>query len=310
MAMFDWNDLRFFLAVARSGKLTTAAQRLGTDHATVSRRVASLEQKLHAELFTRSPRGYALTPAGARLLAHAETMESSAATIQNDIAGERFSVSGVVRIGAPEGFGAHFLAERLGQLCLRQPQLDLQLVAMPRMFSLTKREADIAIGLARPERGRLFSRKLTDYSLRLYASRTYVAAHGPITTRDHVARHPIVGYIPELIFAPELDYLSHFGDALAPRLSSTSLLAQLRAAETGAGLCILPDFIGSQSQHLVAVLAQEMRITRTFWIMAHMDAQDSARIRTVIDDIVEQVRLSRDLFLPEPGERADHGHIP
>jgi len=296
--MFDWDDLRYFLAVARTGKLTTAAARMGTDHATVSRRVASLEKRLKSELFVRSPRGYALTHAGDQLLAHAESIESSAATIQNDIAGERFSLSGAVRIGAPEGFSAYFLASKLAELSLRHPQLEMQLVAMPRIFSLTKREADIAIGLVRPKKGRLFSRKLTDYSLGLYASHNYLDKNGPISARADLARHPIVGYIPELIFSPELDYLSYLGEGFSPSFSSTSLYAQLRATVAGAGLCVLPDFMARHTPELVQVIPQELTILRTFWIMAHMDAQDSARIRMVMDDIAGHVRLARGFFLP------------
>ena len=102
---FDWNDLRYFISVARTGRLTTAAPRMGTDHATVSRRIRALEESLGAALFNRSPRGYTLTDMGERLLRYAEDMETTSAHIQNDIAGERFSLSGVVRVGAPDGLG-------------------------------------------------------------------------------------------------------------------------------------------------------------------------------------------------------------
>lgn len=296
---FAWDDLRYFLTVARTGRLTLAARQMGTDHTTVSRRLGALERHLDAELFIRSPRGYALTPAGERLLAHAEGMESAAADIQNEIAGERFSVNGVVRIGAPDGFATAFLSPCMAALGHKHPQLELQIVAMPRIFSLTKREADIAIGLARPKKGRLFSRKLTDYSLHLYASGDYLQRCGPIGSEDAIADHPMVGYIPELIFAPELDYLKKLGDGISPRLSSTNLYVQMRAAEAGAGLCILPDFIATSARNLVRILPEKIGIVRTFWIIAHMDTQSSARIRTVIEDIVEQARMNRDLFLPD-----------
>ena len=292
----DWDDLRYFLSVARTGRLTAAARRMGTDHATVSRRVAALETALGAELFSRSPRGYALTDAGERLLLHAETMESSAARMQGEIAGEKFALSGTVRIGAPDGFGAFFLAPRIGGLLERHQQLDVEIVAMPRIFSLSKREADIAIGLARPDKGRLFSRKLTDYRLRLYAARDYLVRNGPIADIAELADHPVIGYIPELIFTPELDYLSAVSDTLRARLTSTNLIAQMRAAEAGAGLCILPDFMARQSVLLEPVLGDEIALTRTFWIIAHLDSRESARVQTVIDFITQAVRENRDLF--------------
>lgn len=298
---FDWDDLRYFLSVARTGRLTAAARRMGTDHATVSRRITALESRLGADLFMRSPRGYSLTDAGERLVVQAEAIESSAASIENDLAGDRFSVSGVVRVGAPDGFGSLFLAPRIGELTLRHPELELQIVAMPRVFSLTKREADIAIGLERPDRGRLFSRKLTDYTLHVYAARSYLKDHGPINERAELVRHPLIGYIPELIFTPQLDYLGQIGDGLTPRLSSTNLFAQLHAAKAGAGLCILPDFMAANDTDLVAVLPQEVELVRTFWIMAHLDARNSARIQMVMGFIADLVKGQRELFQARSG---------
>nr|WP_193175235.1 LysR family transcriptional regulator [Oricola nitratireducens] len=302
---FDWDDLRYFLSVARTGRLTAAARRMGTDHATVSRRVSALERELGADLFARSPRGYSLTGAGERLLIHAENIESSAATIQNDIAGEKFSLSGAVRIGAPDGFGAFFLAPRIGELADRHPQLELQIVAMPRVFSLSKREADIAIGLERPNKGRLYSRKLTDYTLHVYAARTYLETHTPITSRQDLTDHLLIGYISELVFTPELDYLKDIGDNFVPRLSSTNLFAQLHATQAGAGLCILPDFMAHGTTDLVKVIPEQLEFVRTFWIMAHLDLRDTARIRTVIEFISEKVTENNAIFSERFGARSD-----
>ncbi|MGV0817232.1 LysR family transcriptional regulator [Martelella sp. AMO21009] len=293
---FDWNDLRYFLTVARTGRLTVAAERMGTDHATVSRHIANLEAGLGAELFRRSPRGYSLTDAGERLLTQAEGIESAATGIENDIAGERLALSGVVRIGAPEGFGSLFLAPRIGALTAAHPKLELQLVAMPRIFSLTKREADIAIGLERPEKGRLYSRKLTDYTLHLYGSQGYLAHHEAIRSKRDVMSHPLIGYIQDMIFSPQLDYLSQAGEHLTPQLSSTSLFAQLHATKAGAGLCILPDFMAGSDPALQPVLAEEIELTRTFWVIAHEDARGSARIRTVMRFIADEVGRARALF--------------
>ncbi|MBP1849554.1 LysR family transcriptional regulator [Rhizobium halophytocola] len=294
---FDWDDLRYFLSVARTGRLTAAAARMATDHATISRRVRALEEKLGAALFTRSPRGYTLTDVGESLLRHAEDIESTAGKIQNEIAGERFSLSGAVRIGAPDGFGAFFLAPRIGQLSRRNPELELQIVAMPRLFNLSKRETDIAISLSRPERGRLFSRKLTDYTLHVYAAGSYLAEHEPIRRREDLASHLLIGYIPELIYAPELDYIYTIGEALSPRLSSTSLLGQARATEAGSGLCILPDFMARHMPLLQPVLPETIELRRTFWLTAHQDSRDSARVQTVIQFLVEQVEISSGEFV-------------
>lgn len=292
----DWNDLRYFLAVARTGRLTDASRRLGTDHATVSRRIKALERALGTLLFGRSPRGYVLTDAGERLLAYAEGMESSAARIQTEIAGENMTLAGVVRIGAPDGFGTHFLAPRISALCTRHPLLDLQIVAMPRIFSLSKREADIAIGLARPTEGRLVSRKLTDYHLHLYASRNYLRDHRPIQFAEDINEHPVIGYIPDLIFAPELDYLPQISSQLKPRLTSSNLVAQLRATLAGGGLCVLPDFMVADYPDLVAILPGQIELKRTFWLILHADLRDTARVRAVADFIADRVDQERELF--------------
>ncbi|KEO50947.1 LysR family transcriptional regulator [Thioclava pacifica] len=294
---FDWNDLRYFLAVARAGRLTAAARALGSDHATVSRRVQALETRLGALLFERSPRGYALTEAGERLLTHAERIESDAAKIHDDIAGELYALSGSVRIGAPDGFGAFFLAPRLAAFARANPELEVQLVATPRLFSLSKREADVAIALSRPEKGRLISRKLTDYTLHLYASAEYLRAH-PVREKADLGHHPMIGYIPELIYTPELDYLSVVMGDHAPPFTSTNLFAQQRAVEAGEGIAVLPDFMARHAPDLVQVLPETVEITRSFWLVAHQDQRDSARIRAAMRFVADQVAQARAEFLP------------
>jgi DNA-binding transcriptional LysR family regulator len=292
----DWSDLRYFLSVARTGRLTVASRQLGTDHATVSRRIKALEQALGARLFERSPRGYSLTQAGERLMIHAEQMESAAARMQGDVAGESLALGGAVRIGAPDGFGAFFLAPRIGQLTARYPELELQIIAMPRVFSLSKREADIAIGLTRPTEGRLVSRKLTDYRLHLYASRQYLEGHEPIAETDDLSRHAMIGYISDLIFAPQLDYLPQVSPKVKTRLTSSNLLAQMRATQAGAGLCVLPDFMACEDRDLLPVLADHVELSRTFWLIIHADLRDTARVRVVSDFVVEQVEANRSRF--------------
>ena len=174
----NWDDARIFLAVARAGQILGAARRLELNHATVSRRIAALEEALGAKLFRRLTTGSELTPAGERFLDVAERMEADMIAARAAIAGEGEDVSGTVRIGAPDGFGVAFLAPRLGELTAQYRELKIQLVPVPRSFSLSRREADIAITTERPSEGRLVAAKLVDYSLGLYASRAYAQAHG------------------------------------------------------------------------------------------------------------------------------------
>jgi DNA-binding transcriptional LysR family regulator len=298
MSRFDWDDLRFFLAVARAGRLTVAARRLGADHATVSRRITALEAALKAKLFERRPQGYALTEHGERLLAKAETMETQALAVSSEIGGADLALSGTVRIGAPDGFGTLFLAPRLAAFANQYPDLEVQVVAMPRLLSLSKREADVAISLAPPKEGKIVARKLTDYRLGLYASPDYLERAKPIATADDLHDHDVIGYIDDLIFTPELDYLDEVSKGLRPRLQSSNLVAQMQAALAGAGVCVLPYFVAIQDPRLVPVLPDTMSIVRSFWLIVHADLKEVARIRATMDFLVREVKAARGAFLP------------
>lgn len=300
---FEWSDLRHFLAVARTGKLTLAARQLGVEHSTVGRRLSALEGALGAKLFDRRPAGYALTSAGERLLAAAESMEGFALAAQGAIGGTDLGVSGTVRIGTPDGFGTFFLAPRIGALADLHPDLEIQLLAMPRVFSLSKREADIAVSLSRPKEGRLHVRKLCDYHLRLYASRAYLERHGPIASPALLSQHPFIGYIDDLLYAPELDYVPLVAKDLNVRLKSSSLAVQLMATRAGAGVCILPCFLADRFREegpsgLVPVLHGEVTLTRTFWLLTHPDTRELARIKVAADFIAEQAQKGRSVLLP------------
>jgi len=296
---FDWNDLKFFLSIARTGKLTTAARQLDVDHTTVSRRIAALEDNLKATLFERSPQGYKLTRAGERLMTRAEMIETAAQQASNEISEADLDLTGSIRIGAPDGFGSIFLAPRLWTLCRRHPGLDVDLVAMPRQFSLSKREADMAIVLSRPSAGRLKARKLTDYVLGLFASPDYLARRPTIERPGDLKGHRLIGYIEDLIFTPELDYLPLIEKDLKANFASTNLIAQLNATRAGAGVCVLPYFITAGMPDLVPVLPAEVRIERTFWLITHADLAGMLRIRVTSDFIAEEVQKARALFLPE-----------
>jgi len=295
---YNWDDLRFFLSVARSGRLTAAARQLGAEHSTVSRRITNLEKDMNAKLFERRPQGYTLTEQGNKLLVSAEEMESVAISAQGEISGSDYALSGAVRIGSPEGFGTYFLAPCLAKLSLIHLDLDIQLIARPRVFSLSKREADIAISLERPREGRLHSRKLTDYTLSLFASKEYLANTSAPRDLEELNDHRIIGYIDDLIFTPELDYLPEVSKSLQPKLASTSVVAQMEATKSGAGICVLPTFMAANEPNLVPILPDKVRLVRSFWLIIHSDMRKLARIKTVGDFIASEIRGQRTRFLP------------
>lgn len=296
MPGFDWNDLKSFLAVARSGRLTAAAHRLQIDHTTLSRRLSALEHALKAKLFDRSPSGYTLTEPGRRLLPTAEEMERLTLAAQEAVGGSATAVAGAVRIGAPEGFGSYFLAPRIAALKSLHPDLLIQLVAASAVFSLSRRDADIVVSVSRPPAGRLTVSKLTDYDLALYAAPAYLKSHPPIRTARDLGLHSFVSYIGELLHFPELDFLQHVAPGGATSVESSNLLAQLRATLAGAGLCVLPAFLAGEEKGLVRVLPEEVSLTRSLWLIVHQDLAELARIKAVVRFIKDEVAAARATF--------------
>jgi DNA-binding transcriptional LysR family regulator len=295
---FDWDSMQSFLAIARAGRLTVAAQRLGIDHTTLSRRIKELESALQTRLFDRSVGGYVLTSQGERFLQSAQAVETLALEVLRDVAGSSSKVAGTIRIGAPDGFGTSFLAPRLGRMREAQPELSIELVTMPRLFNLTKREADLAIGLARPEEGRLHARKLTDYELGLYGSAEYLNRCGEPCDREALREHTLLGYIPEMIYAEELDYIPLVTKEVGPSITSSNLIAQFNMTLAGAGLCILPCFMAAREARLKRILQKHVKLIRSFWLIVHADMRDLARVRFCSEFIAEEVRAQRKLFLP------------
>jgi DNA-binding transcriptional LysR family regulator len=291
----SWDRFRYFLAVARTGTLLAAATQLRTEHTTVSRHIRILEDELKTQLFHRSNQGYELTEAGRRLLLTAEVVESAVVSARAAAVGEQ-RIAGTVRVGAPDGFGTVFLAPRLGALARLHPLLDLEIFATPRLFSLSKREADIVIGLSVPEQVRVVSWRLTDYRLFVYGSRAYLDAALPIFAVEDMKSHPIISYVEEMAFTPQVNYLSAIGPEVQARIRSTSLIAQAHAALGGAGLCILPAFIGSSYPLLVPVLPEKVSLTRSFHMHIHEDHKKAAHVRAVASFIASEIERNAALF--------------
>jgi DNA-binding transcriptional LysR family regulator len=201
-----------------------------------------------------------------------------------------------VRIGVPDGVGVGFLASRLALFAASQPGLAIELVAVPRVFNLTKREADIAISLGRPAKGRLIGRKLKDYSLQLYASKTYLSKHSKIQRPSDLLNHMMIGYIEDLTPIPELSYLDEIHSSLKPAFASSTMIVQLEAIRAGAGVGVLPRFLAEPCKELVCVLPETVRLVRTFWLSVHADLHRLARIRVLCDFIANQIQDESALF--------------
>jgi DNA-binding transcriptional LysR family regulator len=292
----DWNDLQTFLAIARAGQLARAAKSIGVDATTLGRRLRRLEARLGQTLFEQTREGQVPTEAGERLLATVEIMQRAAARIDEN--NPREQLSGVLRVTMSEGFGTWVVARHLHEFVGRHPALTVDLAATSGFLSLSKREADLAVMLGRPLAGPVISSKLADYRLGLYASRDYIGTHGRPTTAAELVGHRLIGYVPDLLYAPELNYLDEIGPRLGPQVRSSSINAQhsLIAAATGIG--VLPCFIGGKDPSLVAVLPERM-IERSFWLVTHKDTRQLQRVRAFRSWLTGLVRRRRSELLGE-----------
>ena len=302
MQTLDWNDLQMFLGIARAGQLTRAGAAMGVNATTVGRRLRRLESQVGATLFEQTREGHVLTEAGEQLLGKVEAMAQAAVGIGDGVGqGAGSHVTGKLRISVSEGFGSWFLSPLISEFMTAHPALVLDLVSSSGFLSLSKREADIAVMLSRPKAGPIVARKLSDYALRLYASRAYLNACGVPGGPGELARgHRLIGYIPDLLYAPELRYLDEIHPGLQPAIRSSSIIAQHQLIASGAGIGILPCFIGDADPRVVPVLPDH-RITRTFWLATHKDTHQLARVRLVNEWIVGCVQRYRDLLLPPKG---------
>ncbi len=294
----NWDDLRFFLELARLKRLNHVGRKLDVDHTTVARRIEQLEAALGCRLFESTADGYVLTEAGRRLFAHAETIENNIGLLREEALGQGVRVSGTVRIGAPEGFGTAFLTPRLGRLVEEHPDLDVELLTLPRFPSLAAREADIIVTLDPPEHGRYISARLTDYTYGLFASKAYVKGHGPIHTAAQLSDHTLVGYIDDLLLSPQLHYLDEIMPQYRLRIASSGMLAQLAAIRAGLGPGVLTHYLAAGSG-LVPLLPKEAIWKRTFWLVTHADWYRLRRVRAIWDFIRRTVEAESALFLPK-----------
>lgn len=291
----NWDHVRVFLAVARTGQFLSAARHLSLDHATVARRMSLLEEALGAQLFSRSTAGVTLTLAGEKFLGAAEGMETAWLDAQTSVSQVDRVVSGTVRIGAPEGFGGLFLAPRMGRLAERHPGLTIQLVPLQRTLSLSKREADLAIVIDPPKDGRLTVRKLTDYGLGLYAARDYLARHPAPAAPEDLKRHLLVTSVQDLHYSEALTYYPPAFDAGQRRLECASVTAQVEAVKAGVGIGILHHYAARDVAGLVAILPG-LNIRRSYHLVAHVDTRRIARVDEAYRFIIAEVEVAGSLF--------------
>jgi len=291
----DWDRIRIFLEVARTGQILGAARRLGLNHATVARQLTALEDELKTRLIERRTTGCNLTRAGEALVGAAERAESEFLQVGAQIGSASKAISGTVRVGAPDGLGNYFLADRLGALAAQHPDLLIQLVPLPRTFSLSRREADIAITLDRPKQGRLIVTKLTDYTLSVYGAESYLKRSGPISKQTDLAGRLFITHVEDFVYSRALDYASALGKFMARHYECGSVVAQIEAVRSGHGVGILHDYAAKRFPELRRLLP-EIRFVRNYWLVSHLDTHSTRRVSAVHSHIVASVRSARREF--------------
>jgi DNA-binding transcriptional LysR family regulator len=288
-AAWQWDDVRFFLAVARAGSLSGAARALGVGHVTVGRRIAALERRLAVKLLSRTPEGFSVTAAGQAILKQCAAMEGAALDLERVAAGRDTHAAGTVRVTTTEALAHVVLAPAIVAVRKAHPQLQVDLAIGVRTLDIARREADLAVRFARPDTPELVCRKLGEVAFSLYASPRYLARCGAPQRGSGLGGHDLIAFTG----APAATSPFFLGESLEGArmaLRCDSPLIQLRAAGQDVGIAELACFLGDESDHVTRVWPAAQPALRTAWLVMHQDLRRSARIRIVASAIVEAFR--------------------
>lgn len=288
--MFAWDDLRFVLAVSRTGNLQKGAAALGVNHSTMFRRLNALEEALGSKLFERLATGYRPTDSGQRLIEAAERMESEALSLDRDLSGRDTRLTGTVKVTASETLAFGVLTGEIARFRAVHPGIAVELMVDNRVLDLSRREADIALRAARPAQGDLFGRKLADISWRFYAAPAYLTAHGkPRTLRD-LDKHQLISWGEATQPTKAAAWLARNLGAATIAYRTGSLVNQMMAAKAGIGLALLPIYLGNADPGLTPVLPVLTDLSTELWLVTHRSLKDTARIRAFMEIVGDGVK--------------------
>jgi DNA-binding transcriptional LysR family regulator len=292
---WQWDDVRFFLAVARAGSLSGAARALGVGHVTVGRRIALLEQRLGVTLLNRTPDGFATTPAGQAILRECVAMESAALDLERIAAGRDSRVTGSARVTTTEALAWQIVAPAIAALRESHPELWVELITGVRSLDIARREADIAVRLARPSAPDLVCRKLGEVGFSLYASRRYLERAGVPERGRGLAGFNVIAFTG----APAATSPFFMGESLEGArvaLRCDNPLIQVRAAASHVGIVEAACFLGDASPDLIRVWPNEAPARRAAWLIVHQDMQRAGRIKAVTGAITDAFRRQRSIL--------------
>ena len=286
-APVDWNDLKYFLEVARGGSLTRAADVLRVSQSTVGRRIAELESRLATRLFARHQTGYFLTDEGRELLGRAQAAEDNMLAFERGASGLAPAVSGIVRLATTENLATDLVIPALPRFVARHPQLRLEIVTTTATVELGRRDADLALRVVRPSQGNLKMRRLGEMTHGVYGHRDYLARH-PARDGDPLAGRAVVTWDEAHAHLPATRWLAQRAPDAHIVLTASTLRAQIAAVRAGLGLAVLPDFLATDPD-FVRVLAPDEVFSDGVWLVMHADLAASNRVRAVADFLAEAV---------------------
>lgn len=290
------DDLLVLLAVGRTGKYTTAADELGLNHTTISRRIAALEAAMGGRVLARVAGGWELTDLGRDALAAAEAVETAVRSLTTDTAGHR-ALEGVVRISATDGFSAYIAAPAAAAVQRSHPKVAVEIVAATRRATQQRSGLDVEVVVGEPKVHRAKALRLGDYCLGLYGSQEYLAAHGAPTNIADLHRFPLVYFIDSMLQVDDLDLATSFAPAMRESVTSTNVFVHVEATRASAGLGLLPCFMADRHGDLVRVLPAEVSIRLTYWLVTRAETLRRPEVAAVVEAIGDRVRNQHDVLL-------------
>lgn len=294
------DDLLVLLAVGRTGRYTTAAEELGLNHTTISRRIAALEQSVGGRLVARVAGGWELTDLGREALAAAEAVESAVRSLTVDPAGRR-ALEGVVRISATDGFSAYIVAPAAAEVQRDHPGVAVEIVATTRRASQQRSGLDIEVVVGEPQVHRAEAIRLGDYCLGLYGARDYLARHGTPADVRELTRYPLVYFIDSMLQVDDLDSATAFAPAaMRESVTSTNVFVHVEATRAAAGLGLLPCFMADRHDDLVRVLPRAVSVRLTYWLVTRTETLRRPEVAAVVEAIRDRVEDQREVLLGTP----------
>jgi DNA-binding transcriptional LysR family regulator len=295
--MFDWNDLRYFLALARHGSTVAAARALDMNQSTVQRRLTELERRIGRPLVTRHPSGYRLTELGQQMVAHAERVEQAVQGFEQQLAASTREVSGVLRVACPEPIVYRITqSPLLERFRARYPDLRVEFVMSDKYVDLAKGEADVALRSGDTDDADLVGRKIADSLWAVYASRRYIEQHGKPEGVEDLERHLVVGLDETMAKHRAATWLARVAPNAKIVARNNSVLGLVYAVKSGIGLAPLPTALGDNEADLVRVLGPIPELARIWRLLAHPDVRRTPRVSAFFDFIVEEIDTLRPIL--------------